>query len=66
MIVDTGTAMTLARQRLGMTQAELARALGLAEQNGRNTISRLEKGATLPGVYRLALELLLERNRNGK
>ncbi len=58
----TPTAVHAARQSLGMTQAELARALRLTDpdQNGRRTVRNWEKGATpISGPASVALEALL-------
>ena len=64
--IDTGPAMKRARLELGFSQVEMARALGLGEQAGRNTIARLEKSHRIPGTYRLAVEALVERKNNAQ
>ena len=51
-----------ARAALGMTQADLARALRLSDpdENGRRTVRNWEKGATpISGPASVALEALL-------
>jgi DNA-binding XRE family transcriptional regulator len=49
-----------ARQRLKLTQAQLAEALGLE----RRSIVRFEKGEELPLQTRLAIERLLDRAKH--
>ncbi len=47
---EIGRRVAEERQRIGLTQAALAERLGLASE----TVSRLERGAALPSVSRLA------------
>lgn len=62
----TGADMKAARERLGLTKAQLAASLGLGSFNGRNTIANLEKLDTIPDLHRLAIERLVERKKNGR
>jgi transcriptional regulator with XRE-family HTH domain len=62
----TGAALKDARDKLGLTQAQLADALGLGSVHGRNTVARLEKRDNIPGTYRLAVEALLKRKTNAQ
>lgn len=58
--IDTPDKVTQARLWLRLDKPDLARALGLGEINGRNTVHRLEQeGATIPGPTQLALEYLV-------
>ena len=47
----TPTEFTAARKALAMSQAALAKAMGVT----RETICRIERGETVPAVYRLAM-----------
>lgn len=58
-----GEALRAAREKLGMTQAQLAEQLGLRS----NTVARYERGIlVIPKVVELAVEALLVRSRKGK
>lgn len=62
----TGADMKAIRLKRGLTQAQLAAALGFGAVHGRNTVARLEKRDTIPNLHRLAMESLAKRNRNAK
>ena len=51
----TPTEFTAARKALAMSQAEMAKAMGVT----RGTICRIERGETVPAVYQLAMWWLL-------
>ncbi len=65
----TGEEIRAAREALGMTQPQLAAALGLPdpERGGQVTVSRWERGLTTPAPYlaRALRDLRREREAEG-
>lgn len=58
-----GEALREAREKMGLTQVQLAEELGVQS----NTVARYERGVlTIPKVVELAIEALLIRNRKRK
>lgn len=63
----TPAELRAARKQMNLTQSALAKALRLSEKNGDRSVRIWERdGNTVPGPVQVAVEMMLERKRNGK